>query len=277
MFIIPLPHYNRFYLWVFFMSDTLLSTYEPTGRWRFEWVLPVLFQPRRTFSKIGGADTAVSQTPLLILVVTGLIRTLVAGGIKATAAASGQLQLPPGWEYYTPEQQAQFQQAMTATSGPVFTYLLPSVVVILGVYLGWLVLGWLLHLLLTLMGGRASSRQVLNVTAWSLLPFALRDIVRIVAMWNSGQLLTSLGLSGFAPTGEGLWFVFAAALLTAVDLYFFWHVLLLGVGIYAGDQLGRGKVWAAVLFVTLLLFLMRGVPALISAQFSDLTVIRPFF
>ena len=259
------------------MSDTLLSTYEPTGRWRFEWVLPALFQPRRTFNQIGGVETAVSQTPLLILVVTGLIRVLVAGGIKATAAASGQLQFPPGWEYYTPEQQAQFQQAMTATSGPVFTYLLPSVVTILGVYLGWLVLGWLLHLLLTLMGGRASSRQVLNVTAWSLLPFALRDIVRVVAMWNSGQMLTSLGLSGFAPSGEGLWFIVAAALLTAVDLYFFWHVLLLSVGICAGDQLSRGKAWTAVLVVTLLLFLMRGVPALISAQFSDLTVIRPFF
>lgn len=259
------------------MSETSLPMYEPAGRWRFEWVLPTLFQPRRTFARIGMADTAVSQTPLFILVVTGLIRTLVAGGIKATAAASGQLQLPPGWEYYTPEQQAQFQQAMTATSGPVFTYLLPAVVAILGVYLGWLVLGWLLHLVLTLMGSRASSRQILNVTAWTLLPFALRDIVRIVAMWNNGQLLTSLGLSGFAPAGEGTWFIYAAALLTAVDLYFFWHILLLGVGVRAGDQLSRGKAWTAVLLVVLFLFLLRGVPALISAQFSDLTVIRPFF
>ncbi|MCA9958421.1 MAG: YIP1 family protein [Anaerolineales bacterium] len=259
------------------MSETSFATYEPTGRWRFDWMLPALLRPRRTFAQIGALDTAVSQTPLLILAATGLIRTLVAGGIRATAAANGQLQLPPGWEYYTPEQQAQFQQAMTATAGPVFTYLLPSVVTVLGVYLGWLVLGWLLHLLLTLLGGRSSSRQVLNVTAWSLLPFALRDVVRIVAMWNSGQLLSTLGLSGFAPPGEGLWFVFAAALLAAVDIYFFWHVILLGVGIRASDQLGRGKAWTAVFLVTLLLFLLRGVPALISAQLSDLTVIRPFF
>ncbi len=259
------------------MNDVTLSTYGPTGRWRFDWLLPALFRPRRLFGRMVEMDTAVSQTPLFILAATALIHALVAGGLKASAAASGQMQYPPGWEYYTPEQQAQFMQAMTATSGPVFTYLLPGVMAVLGVYLGWLVLGWLLHLLLTLLGGRASSRQVLNVTAWSLLPFALRDGVRIVAMWSSGQQLASLGLSGFAPTGEGVWFVFAAALLTAVDLYFFWHILLLGVGARVGDQLSKVKSWTAVLLVTILLFLLRGVPALIAAQFNDLTVIRPFF
>ncbi len=259
------------------MNDSLVSVYERAGRWRFDWVLPVLFRPRRTFAQMATLDTAVSQTPLLILAATALVHALVEGGLKASAAASGQMQYPPGWEYYTPEQQAQFMQAMTATSGPVFTYLLPGVTAVLGVYLGWIVLGWLLHLLLTLLGGRASSRQVLNVTAWALLPFAIRDVVRIVAMWGSGQQLSNLGLSGFAPVGEGLWFVFAAALLAGVDLYFFWHVWLLGVGARAGDQLSKTKAWTAVLFVTLLLFLLRGVPALIAAQFSDITVIRPFF
>ena len=185
------------------MSDLSVSTYETASRWRFDWVLPVLFRPSRTFAGIVEMETAVWHTPILILVLTGLVNSLVEGGLKAAAAASGQISLPPGWEYYTPEQQAQFQQAMTATSGPVFTYLLPAVIAILGVYLGWLVLGWLLHLGLTLLGGRGSSQQVLNVTAWSLLPFALRDVVRIVAMWNSGQLLTSLGLSGFAPLAKG--------------------------------------------------------------------------
>ena len=259
------------------MSDLSVSPYESGGRWRFNWVLPVLFQPRRTFARIVELDTAVWHTPILILILTGLVRTLVQGGLKAAAAASGQISFPPGWEFYTPEQQAQFQQAMTATSGPVFTYVLPAVVAILGVYLGWLLLGWLLHLGLTLLGGRLSSQQVLNVTAWSLLPFALRDVVRTVAMWNNGQELASLGLSGFAPMGEGTAFLYLAALLAFVDIYLLWHWLLLGKGLALGANLGKGKTWTAVLFTVLVLFLLRGVPALISAQFSDLTVIRPFF
>jgi hypothetical protein len=147
----------------------------------------------------------------------------------------------------------------------------------LGVYLGWLLLGWLLHLGLTLLGGRLSSQQVLNVTAWSLLPFALRDIVRTVAMWNDGQILNTLGLSGFAPAGEGPMMLYLAALLTFVDIYLLWHWLLLGIGLNAGANLSKLKTWTAVLLTVFILFLLRGVPALISAQFSDLTVIRPFF
>jgi hypothetical protein len=259
------------------MSDLSVSTYEAGGRWRFSWVLPVLFRPRRAFNQIVELDTAVWHTPILILILTGLVRTLVDGGLKAAATASGQVTFPPGWEFYTPEQQAQFQQAMSATSGPVFTYLLPAVIAILGVYLGWLLLGWLLHLGLTLLGGRLSSQQVLNATAWALLPFALRDVVRTVAMWNNGQTLSSLGLSGFAPAGEGAMMLYIASLLTFVDIYLLWHWLLLGIGLNTGANLSKLKTWTAVLLTVLVLFLLRGVPALISAQFSDLTVIRPFF
>ena len=259
------------------MGELSISTFETGGRWRFNWVLPALFLPRRTFGQLVEIETAVWHTPILILILSGLVRTLVEGGLKAAAAASGQITLPPGWEFSTPEQQAQFQQAMTATSGPVFIYLLPAVMAVLGVYLGWLLLGWLLHLGLTLLGGRLSSQQVLNLTAWSLVPFALRDVVRTVAMWNSGQTLTSLGLSGFAPEGEGSMMLYLAALLTFVDIYLLWHWLLLGKGLAIGANLGKLKTWTAVLFTLLFLFLLRGVPALISAQFSNLTVIRPFF
>jgi hypothetical protein len=50
-----------------------------------------------------------------------------------------------------------------------------------------------------------------------------------------------------------------------------------GDGLNAGVNLSRVKAWVTVLLTVLILFLLRGVPALISAQFSDLTVIRPFF
>lgn len=259
------------------MDEVTIPGFELAGKWRFDWVLPVLFQPRKMLGRVAGLDTAVWQTPITILIVTGLIRTLVAGGIKQAAAATGQFTPPPGFEYYTPEQQAQFMQAMSATSGPVFTYLLPSVMAVLGIYVSWLVLGWILHLVMTLFGGRASSRQVLNIAAWASLPFAIRDVVRTVAMWNSGQLLTSLGLSGFAPASEGNAIIYLAALLTFIDIYWFWQMGLLVTGMRVGAQVSRVKAWTAVLLTVIGLLLLRALPALISAQFSDLTVIRPFF
>lgn len=259
------------------MSDLTLPTFEPARRWRFDWMLPALFRPRRTFSRIVSNEAAVWQTPIALLTLSTLIHTLVAGGIKQAAAASGQITLPPGFEYYTPEQQAQFQQAMAATSGPVFAYLLPSVTSVLGVIIGWLFVGWLLHLVLTLLGGRGSSRQVLNVVAWASLPFVLRDVVRIVAMWSSGQLIGHPGLSGFAPADAGNLSVYLAALLAMADLYLLWHLLLLGIGVSVGDTLSKAKAWTAVLVTVVAIYLMRALPALIAGQFNDITVIRPFF
>ena len=261
------------------MEDVLTDSSDYNGRWRFDWLLPTLFQPRRAFARITGAETAVWQTPILILVLSGLIRTLVNGSVKAAAnlAAANSGAPPVGFEYYTPEQQAQLQQAMAATSGPVFTYLLPSVVTILGVYFGWLILGWVIHLGLTLMGGRGSSRQALNVVAWTLLPFAIRDVVRIGAMWTTGQPLTALGLAGFAPAGDGNLTIYLTALLGFVDIYLLWHILLLLVGVRAAEPLSRAKAWSVALFTVIAFTLLRALPALIAAQFSGLTVVRPFF
>jgi len=253
------------------------SPLDTNRRYRFDWILPVLFRPRKMFKRIAESETAVWQTPILILAALALVRSLVAGGIHASAAAMGQIELPPGWEYYTPEQQAQFQQAMTATSGPVFTYLLPAIMAVLGVYLGWLVLGWLLHLALTLFGGRGTSSQALNITAWAMLPHAIREIIRIVAMWNSGQLLTDLGLSGFAPPGEGIGPLLLMAFLVTIDLYLFWQIGLLVIGSRMVANISRLKTWMAVLFVMLLMLALRLIPVLPAAQLSDLTVIRPFF
>lgn len=261
------------------MNDLSLNSEELNGRWRFDWLLPALFQPRRTFARIAAAETAVWQTPILILILTGLIRTLVNGSVKAAAnlAAANSGAPPPGFEYYTPEQQAQLQQAMAATSGPVFTYLLPSVVAVIGIYLGWLILGWVIHLGLTLMGGRGSSRQALNIVAWTLLPFAIRDIVRIAAMWTTGQPLAALGLSGFAPVGEGTSTIYLTALLSFVDIYLLWHILLLLIGVRAAEPISRAKAWSVALFTVITFLLIRALPALIAAQFDGLTVVRPFF
>ncbi len=259
------------------VENTFVPEAGPPGRWHFNWVLPALFQPRRTFQRIASMERGLVSTPLLLLALFAIASALVRGTIREAALASGQMELPPGWEFYTPEMQAQFQQAMTATSGPVFVYLLPAIVALLGVIVSWVVVGWLLHLLLTLMGGRTSSQQTLNVVAWASLPFILRAGVRIAAMLASGEVVAHPGLSGFVSGEAGTAAIFSTALLSQVDLYLLWHIVLLIVGVGVGNNLSRGKIWIAVLFTVILVMLGRTVPALIAAQFGDLTIVRPFF
>lgn len=259
------------------VDNSYLSTSAADRRWHFDWLLPTLTQPRQTMARVVAVDRGIARTPLLILLLTSLVLVLVTGSIKQTAAASGQISLPPGFEYYTPEQQAAFQQAMTATSGPVFIYVLPALLSVVGVFAAWLAVGWLLHLLLTMMGGRGPSYQTLNLVAWASVPFALRHLVRIGAMLSSNQLLSYPGLSGFAPLGEGNLHIYLAALLALVDMYLVWQLALLVAGIRATDSLPVLKAWVAPLFAVVLLLLLRALPALIGAQFGDVTMIRPFF
>lgn len=246
-------------------------------RWHFGLILPVLFQPRQAFARIVAVDRGLVSTPLFLLMLLAVIAALLSGSIKEAAAASGQITLPPGFEWYTPEQQAQFMQAMTATSGPVFLYVLPAILAVLGVIAAWLIVGWLLHLLLTLMGGRVPSRQTLNIVAWASLPFAVRHLVRIGAMLATDQLVAYPGLSGFVTGDQGNTAIFAGALLALVDIYVVWHIVLLVTGVRAADTLAPPKVWTAVLFTVLLVLIIRALPALIAAQFGDVTVVRPFF
>jgi len=259
------------------MTETAVPPLENSRRFRFDWVLPTLFRPRQTFARIVSQETAVWLTPLVILSLTALLLVFDSGSIKQAAAATGQVSLPENFQYYSPEQQAQFQQAMAATSSPVFLYVFPAILALARVWGGWLVVAGLMHLLLTLFGGRGGTTTALNVVAWASLPFAVRDMVRAAAMWNSHQLIASPGLAGFAPMGDGMISLFLAALMGLLDIYVIWYILLLIFGVRAGNGLSAGKAIAAVLITVLLILLVQALLGVAFSRLGSLTIIRPFF
>ncbi len=258
-------------------NGTLLPRRESEKGWRFDLVLPVLLRPRPALARIIDLNRPTWRTPLLLLMVAAVIAAVVAGSIKAAAASSGQLDLPPDFEFYTPEMQAQFMQAATATNNPTFNYVLPGLGAALGVLVQWFFIGWALHLILTMLGGRGTSRDALNLAAWTAIPTLIRSAVQIVAMLVNDRLITSPGLSGFAPAGEGAGYALLSGLLTRVDLYLIWQIVLLIIGAKISSQLSGGKSAVAVLIAILLLLLLWSLPAALMAQFEGLNVIRPFF
>jgi hypothetical protein len=220
---------------------------------------------------------AVWLTPMLILTVTTLIRVLVAGSITQAAAQSGQVSLPPDFQYYSPQDQAQFMQAAQATQGPVFVYVFPAVTALLGVWVGWLLVGGLLHLVLTLLGGRGDTSTAMNLVAWASLPIAVRDVVRILSMLSTHQLIQNTGLRGFAPAGDGNLALFLASILALIDIYLIWHFLLLVIGVRSGDGFTRGKSIGGVLLTLLLVISLQVLLGFLSAKLGGLTIVRPFF
>lgn len=258
-------------------EDLLLASPEPDQRWRFDLVLPLFVRPRKTLERIAAHTKAIWRTPILLLLLAVIIHALVAGNINAKAKAGGELVLPPGYEYYTPEQQAQYQQAATATNNPTFNYILPALGATIGLLFIWLALSWLLHLILTLLGGRGTSQSATNIVAWASLPLLIRFIVQIAAMLATDRLVSGQGLSGFAPSGEGFLYGLLGSLLGQVDLFLIWQMVLVIIGMRFSSQLPTAKVVFAVLLAFVIVMALRALPSAIMAQFSDLTVIQPFF
>jgi hypothetical protein len=197
---------------------------------------------------------------------------VVAGYLKTRAAMLGEIQMPRDWQFWTPEMQNNYMQAQQATQGPVFMYVMPMIGSLTGLWVGWLLLAALLHFGSTLLGGRGSMQSALNIVAWASLPFAVRDILRIIFMLSASHAIISPGLSGFASTPG-----FVSQLLTRVDIFLIWQVILLVIGFSVTDSLPRSKAVAGVAVVMLLVLLAQAGLGALTSGLGGTAVQRPFF
>lgn len=235
-----------------------------------------LLHPRKEFEYQTSLKNAAWFAPMLILSLTLLISILVSGFLRARAAAMGEINLPVDWQWWTTEMQNNYMQAVQATQGPAFLYIIPAITGLAGLWLGWGILSGLLHLGSTLLGGRGTMSTALNITAWSSLPFALRDLLRVIFMLIAGHPINSAGLSGFVTGTEG-GALFLANVLKFIDIFQVWHIILLVVGFSIIDSLPRGKAIAGVLVVVIITLLAQGGLGTLSASLGGLMVTRPFF
>ena len=253
------------------MTDIALEQ-RPPRRFDLPRAGAILLRPRQAFREIASESRSTWLTPMLILTIAAILVVIDAGYLNSRAAMMGEIPLPPDWEFWTPEMQNNYMQAQQATQGPTFVYIIPMVGSLTGLWLGWLLLAGLLHFGSTLLGGRGSMQSALNVVAWASLPFAVRDLLRIIFMLAAGHAIVSPGLSGFTSTPG-----FIAQFLTRVDIFLIWRVVLLVIGFAMTDGLTRGKAVTGVLVVVLLVLLAQAGLGALASNFGGLAVQRPFF
>jgi hypothetical protein len=258
------------------VNTVTASTAAPPRRFEWSRVLPALVRPRQVLAWVLEQERAVWLTPLLIISVAAVLQVLAVGTIRREMALTGEVTLPEGFEFYGPDQQAQFLQAQAATTSTTFVYVLPAAGALLAVWLGWLYTGGGLHLALTVVGSRTTSASILNLAAWAGLPYAVRSLVRAAFVYLGHRLITAPGVSGFAPsTGEGLGLL-ALVVLGLVDVYLIWHAILLVIGVRMLPGATATKGWGAVLMTVVVGLLLQALPGYLAARLSGMTVIRPF-
>ena len=135
---------------------------------------------------------------------------------------------------------------------------MPLVIAAAGILLGWLLRAALLHLSSMALGGRQSFGSVYRASAWASFPLLLRTAVQLLYVLAGGGMIAGEGLSGLlaaAPAADGVAQAapsIPAILLSRVDLYTIWYVILLGVAVAAAGKLSRGKAAAVVVVYVVL-------------------------
>lgn len=243
----------------------------------FEWLLLVLVKPRKTLVQILQKQNAVWLAPMLVLTALALISVLIAAPIRQAQAQGQSAAVPPNFEYMTTEEQAQFQQGMQVSAGPVFTSILPAISALCGVWIPWVLLGSLLHLSLTLAGSRANSTATFNLAAWAGIPTGIRAIVQSISMLATHQLITSPGLSGFIAPNSGRLMLILSSVLARVDIYFLWMVVLILIGVVPMTGIPRLKARMISGFVLLLLLGLEALPSFVMGLLGSLGSIQPMF
>ncbi len=246
-------------------------------RLRLDWIPAVLLRPGKTLPQIVAYDAPSWLAPLLLLSLLALIFTLVAGPLRIQAALSTPPQLPTDFQYWSPDAQQKFMESNVPNTSFLLMYGLPGLGALLSVWVSWFLLGAVLHLALTMSGGRGSRAADFNLAAWASLPFALRWIVQILAMLIGGQLILHPGLSGFFLEGIGRLNAYLAGMAGLFDLYLVWQFVLLVIGAASSSGITRAKAIGAVLASLLLLLVLQALPGFLLSQLSGLAVQRPFF
>lgn len=246
------------------MTETT-SVKPNSRRFHLSRVFAILIRPGATFEATREEARTTWLTPMLVLSLTSLLAILVSGYLKTQAAMMGEVPLPLGWEWWSPDMKDNYMQAQQLQQGTVFMYAIPLVGTWARLWLGWVVLAGLLHLGSTVLGGRGTMQSALNIVAWACLPFALRDILRIAYMLSAGHAIASPGLSGFATS------IFLTQVLARVDIFLLWCAVLMITGLAVTDGLPRLK---ALLDVAIVILILLSVQAGLGAALGRVGVVQ---
>jgi len=174
------------------------------------------------------------------------------------------------------------EQIMATAASPLIVVVFPAAGKIVGRAVEWLALAGGIYLAGMALGGRSTFGQMFRMVVWAWFPYVLRSLLQTIYILLSGQLIANPGLSGFVqdsrPAGEiafappGTGQLVLAALLSRMDLFLAWNLVLLAIGVMVTTRLPRRKavlitlgVWALLTAVSLLPTLIGG---LLAQQFA---------
>jgi hypothetical protein len=132
---------------------------------------------------------------------------------------------------------------------PMFIGIAGSIsgVVILGII--WVVTAALFYFVSLIAGAELKFGSVFVVVAWSTLPLTIRSLVHTIWIALTQKFPVYNGLAALQTTGDQLKDAAnpMVALLSFVDIFWIWHIILLVIGLAVAAKFSRTKAFFIVL------------------------------
>jgi hypothetical protein len=207
-------------------------------------VIGVLFSPDATMASIAKRPDWVLPL-VLILISSFLVGIVIAQHVDFGAAVRDQVEQNKNLS----QEQIDKAVKMGVIFGKVATYLAPVFGII------WLlVIAGVLLLAVRLFGGEGDYKQAFSVTCYASIPGIIKAVVLLIIVLARGGLIPAQALATAVRSNLGFLADFKAnpmafALLSSVDLFAIWFVVLLIIGFAYVSRLSKAKT--AVIIVSL--------------------------
>ena len=231
------------------------------------WIPRLFVKPRSTLTRVNEQENGVWLAPMVFLAIMVLVAVVVAAPIKRVNIQTGAT-IPEDFQWWSQERQQQFLQAQQNLTSPTFMYLFPLITGLAGYLLFWVICSSLLYLSLTLAGCRTTNQKVSNLIAWTMLPFALRELVKVIVIISSKKLVEDPGLSYLIASDATGIMAWLRGVLGQVDFYGLLFVIFLFVGSTSLFGLRTNKAVLATTVALVLVLALVGLPSLISTALS---------
>ena len=187
----------------------------------------------------------------VLVVLSTLVLSWASAPLRAELAVERSEKMLERFAAQLPEERLQVVRERLQEQPPLRTALTSAAVAVVLGGIGWLVRGGLSHFCGMAIGGVSAWLPTFAVGVWSLLPFVVRDLVQSAfVLWN-GELIEHTGVSVLVATGD--WATDARnplyLVLSQVDPFVLWHLIVLGAGIAAATKLSPAKAAFLALLV----------------------------
>jgi hypothetical protein len=218
----------------------------------------VLIRPRATFVKLREAKRGYWWVVFVLAVVAAFVLALA-----SSAAQRSMIQaMVPSGGTTTDGVEMPANIAQTATT---FVIVGSTVRGIFSALFGYLLLALVVFGAGMIQGGKATFKQVFAMSVWTTLPYVIRSLVQAIASLVTGAS-PALGLSGVLTTAESMSMPVLAAILSRIDVYMVWSLVLLVIGVGVTYRLSKGKTFLIVaIYVVVSLVLTIASTALLSS------------